>query len=92
MDSIIQSEKECYICHTTQNLNRHHIFFGVKYRDISEREGFVCYLCIRHHHMSNEGVHKNRKLDLELKQITQAKYEETHTRDEWMKLMGRNYL
>lgn len=92
MDSIIQDEKECFICHTTQNLNLHHIFFGNKHHKISDREGFVCYLCTRHHHMSNEGVHKNRELDLQLKQIAQAKYEETHTREQFMSLMGRNYL
>lgn len=92
MESIIQTNKECFVCHTTQNLNLHHIFFGTANREISDENGFVCYLCIYHHHMSKEGVHRNRELDLQIRRITQAKFEETHTRDQFMALIGRNYL
>ena len=89
--SIIQDEKECYVCHTTQNLNVHHIFFGTANRRISDRVGFWCYLCVEHH-TGNTGVHFNKKLNLELRQITQRKYEEMHSREDFMRLTGRNYL
>lgn len=42
--------------------------------------------------MSNEGVHFNRELDLKLKRECQAKFEETHSREEFMKIIGKNYL
>ena len=35
---------------------------------------------------------KGHKLDLFLKQTCQKKYEETHTRDDFIKLIGRNYI
>ena len=42
--------------------------------------------------MSDSGVHFNRALDLALKVECQRKFEETHTREEFMKLIGKNYL
>ena len=93
MKSILQTEKKCYITGSTYNLHRHHIFAGGR-RQISEREGFWVYLIGHIHNQSNEGVHgKNgHELDLKLKQDCQRKYEETHSREEWMHLLGKNYL
>jgi len=70
----------------------HHIFGGTGRRKISEREGFIIPLTNTEHNMSNEGVHFNHELDLWLKRTCQAKYEETHTREEFIRLVGRNYL
>ena len=92
MVSIFQKEKECYVCKTTRGLHLHHIYFGTGNRRISDANGFTVYLCGRHHNLSNSGVHFNVELDLELKQKCQRKYEETHSREEFMKLVGRNYL
>ena len=93
MKSILQSEKKCYITGSTYNLHRHHIFAGGR-RQISEREGLWVYLIGQLHNQSHEGVHgKNgHALDLKLKQDCQRKYEETHSREEWMLLLGKNYL
>jgi hypothetical protein len=93
MKSILQREKKCYITGSTYNLHRHHIFAGGR-RQISEREGFWVYLIGHLHNQSNDGVHgKNgHALDLKLKQDCQRKYEEAHSREEWMLLMGKNYL
>ena len=92
MDSILQRGRECYVCGTSYNLHTHHIFEGSYRRKASENNGFKVYLCARHHNMSNEGVHFNKDLELMLKRDCQRKYEETHTRDEFIKLIGRNYL
>lgn len=89
--SILQGSKECYFTKRRGNLHKHHIFGGAN-RSISEREGFWVYLTPELHNMSNGGVHFNRYLDLKLKRECQAKYEETHTREEFMQLIGRNYL
>lgn len=90
--SIMQKERRCYVCGTTYDLHEHHIFFGIGNRKNSEKHGFKVHLCGRHHNMSNEGVHFNRELDLRLKRECQAKYEETHTREEFMGIIGKNYL
>lgn len=91
--SILQDEKVCYITGQTNNLHEHHIYAGSR-RKISEREGFKVYLAGWLHNQSDEGVHgKNGKeLDLMLKQHCQMKYEETHSREEFMALIGKNYL
>lgn len=92
MKSILQSEKQCYLTGETGLLHKHHIFFGRGLRKISEENGFWIYLLPRLHNMSNDGVHFNRELDLKLKRACQKKYEEKHTREEFMALIGRNYL
>lgn len=91
MKSIIQKEKECYFCHTTTNLHEHHIYFGAN-RKTSEQNGFKVWLCARHHNMSNEGVHFDRAKDIYLKQLCQSIYEQRHTREDFMALIGKNYL
>ena len=90
MKSIIQNEKECLVCGTPYGLHKHHIFFAGN-RQVSERNGFTCYLCWQHH-IGPYGVHYDRELDKAIKRRCQAKYEETHTRAEFMALIGRNYL
>ena len=92
--SILQTEKVCYITGQTNNLHKHHIYFGNPGRQISEREGFWVYLAPWLHNQSNEGVHgKNgHELDLMLKRHCQMAYEKTHSREEFMALIGRNYL
>lgn len=42
--------------------------------------------------MSDAGVHFNRDLDLHLKQEQQREYERTHSREGFMRLIGKNYL
>lgn len=93
-NSILQTEKVCYITGQTNNLHKHHIFFGNPNRKISEREGFWVYLVGRLHNQSNNGVHgkDGHELDIMLKQHCQRKYEETHSREEFIKLIGKSYL
>lgn len=91
MESIIQKEKQCFVCHTTRGLHRHHVYYG-PLRSVSEKNGFTVWLCGRHHNLSNEGVHFDRELDLEIKRLGQHAYEQTHSREEFMNLIGKNYL
>jgi len=66
MKSIIQSEKECFVCKTTSNLHDHHILFGTSNRKNSEKYGLKVWLCMEHH-TGSAGAHQNRALDLYLK-------------------------
>lgn len=90
--SIMQTGRRCYVCGTTYNLHEHHIFFGTANRKQSEKHGFKVCLCGKHHNLSNEGIHFNHDLDMRLKRECQAKFEETHSREEFMKIIGKNYL
>ena len=38
------------------------------------------------------GIHFNKDVDMEVKRECQRRYEENHTREEFMELIGRNYL
>jgi hypothetical protein len=90
MKSIIQNKKECFFC-GNPNCYDHHIYFGSN-RKVSERHGFKVWLCLDHHTAGKHSPHQNRETDLYLKKICQEKFEETGTREDFIKLIGRNYL
>lgn len=90
--SILQSERYCYVCGALRDLHTHHIFYEARNRQNSEKYGFKVYLCGRHHNLSELGVHFDRILDKHLKSMCQREYERTHSREEFMKIIGKNYL
>lgn len=90
--SILQDEKVCYLTGREDNLEKHHIYYGIGYRELSEEYGCWVWLTGEVHNKDNHSVHFNRELDLRLKRECQAKFEETHTRQEFMTIFGRNYL
>jgi hypothetical protein len=92
MRSIVSNEKVCLICGTTLNLHRHHILYGSGKRQLSEKYGCWCYLCAKHHNMSNEGVHFNKVLDNKLKGLAQKRFKEVYPQLEFIKIFGKNYL
>lgn len=95
MNSILQRSDthQCYLCSIEGRfpfkdwLHKHHIFNGPN-RPISEANGFVCKLCPDCH----ERVHVDIKARNILKEICQREYEKTHSREEFMDLIGKNYL
>jgi hypothetical protein len=76
----------------------HHIFPGTALRRISEENGFKVRLCPRHHEGDESGtafsVHhpERNQFAIALQRECQMEYEKTHSREEWMALMGRSYL
>lgn len=90
--SLISNERFCVVCGTNYNLHRHHIY-GASNRKHSEEYGCWCYLCARHHNMSNDGVHFSKTLNLKLKQQCQRAFEyQVGTREDFLKIFGRNFL
>lgn len=88
----------CYLCERLHNDYRlykyreeHHVFGGPN-RSNSEAEGLKVYLCLEHHRTGKEAVHMNAAVRKMLQQDAQRVYELTHTREEFRKLIGRNYL
>lgn len=92
MQSIVSNTRECLICGSTYNIHKHHIFYGTANRKLSEQYGCWCYLCGRHHNMSNSGVHFNKALDTKLKAETQKKFNEVYPELDFRKIFGKNYL
>ena len=92
MKSVLQSEKECFVCQKRQ-VHEHHIFPGTANRKKSEQYGYKVYLCPKHHNMSDEGVHFNKPLDLALKAMAQAHFEKNHgSRTDFIKEFGKSWL
>ena len=97
--SILQEKDgRCYLCmilnndHRIHRITHEHHIYGGPLRDISEAEGFKVHLCVNHHEFAKEAVHENHENLRLLQRICQRKYEETHTRQQFMELIGRNYL
>ena len=88
----------CYLCVHLNNditckrgLHKHHIYDGPN-RKISEENGFTVKLCPYHHEFSPAAVHVNVTYMRYLQEACQREYEKTHTREEFMALIGRNYI
>ena len=87
----------CYLCKERGDysakriLHKHHIFMG-PLRKTSEREGFYVWLCPDCHTLGPHAVHRDYSACRKLQQTAQRRYEIYHTREEFIKLMGRSYL
>ena len=103
--SILQADESyCWLCAMTEGdfshkkTECHHIFPGTALRRISEENGFKVRLCPRHHEGDESGtafsVHhpERNQFAIALQRECQMEYEKTHSREEWMNLMGRSYL
>jgi hypothetical protein len=93
--SLLQGKaKRCYLTDAEGvPLEKHHIYFGSGMRSISDKHGLWVWL-VPEMHRGTYGVHgkEGHKIDLLLKRDCQRKYEEKHSREDWMKLIGRSYL
>ena len=88
----------CYICMDLNGierkyatLHRHHIFGGPN-RWKSEEDGLFVWLCLEHHELGKEAVHKNAYVMRRMHEQGQKAYEKIHSRREFMDRYGRNYL
>lgn len=88
--SILQKSKYCFICGKQEGLELHHIYFG-PLRKISDANGFTVYLCSEHHR-GDKGPHMDHKTDRILKRMCQRRYEKDHSREEFIALIGRNFI
>lgn len=97
MKSIIQQSKECYLCGRngmSDPLDCHHVFNG-PYRDRSEKYGLKVYLCHDHCHIFGKySAHRCRATADMLKAEGQRVFMEYYgrTKEEFMKIFGRNYI
>ena len=96
MNSIIERKKECFIfrtnydVQTTNELHEHHIF---EENAKSEKYGLKIWLCHRHP-ISNPrySIRYQKQLDLELKQLAQKTFEESHSHEKFIEHFIKSYL
>lgn len=84
--------KKCAMCGRSQKdgvtLTTHHVFHGRKYKKLSDKYGFVITLCWECH----KRLHSSRVVDRMVQQTMQHEYEKTHSREEFVALMGRSWI
>lgn len=99
--SIMHSKEEgtCYLCMKLHQdydrrtgLEEHHVMFGNKYKDLSEKYGLKVYLCREHHRTSREAVHNNAEIRRMLQKEAQEAFEKIYSHEKWMEVFGRNFL
>lgn len=92
MKSIIQKNYDrCFECGCTYGLEEHHIF-GASNRKWSEKYGLKVRLCHYCHNEPPMGVHHNKAQMDKYHRLAQEAFERTHSREEFMRIFGRNYL
>ena len=86
--SIMQTGKYCYNCGIETGLHLHHIYYGTGKRKISDKTvlpvgcaGVATMLCMM-------AVNVGTLLKVECQMV----FELEHSREEFMKIIGRNYL
>ncbi len=91
--SMMVSDKRCFFCHNTGNLEKHHCMHGTANRKKAEKYDLTVWLCNYHHTGGMQAVHRCRKTDMMLEAYAQRYFEENiGDRELWMKEFGRNYL
>lgn len=89
--SIMSDERRCYVTGAEIGLDVHHVIHG-PLRSMADKNGLWCYLRHDIHMKLHDHARGFEDLDSLLKRECQTKFEEQHTRDEWMLLVHRNYL
>lgn len=89
--SVLQDKKECYITHHTHNLQVHHCLNGRAQRKKCDEDGLWVYLTAEIHNYIHNTL-EGRDVLIYLKQVAQRKYEETHSREEFIKRYGKSYI
>ena len=100
-ESIICNIRECYICGSQYNVEKHHCIKGTANRRLAEYDGLWVYLCRRHH----EKLHSKdgHEMDMAFKRLAEwnwmairgyitdnAQTEEGTTA--WIERYGKNFL
>lgn len=96
-ESIVQQEKACWLCgnENPYELERHEVFFGNPYRQLSIEYMLTVLLCGDSCHRNGaHAVHRHRGNDLQLKREAQqaAMHYYGWNTTEFVETFGRNYL
>ena len=83
-DKNLIKKGKCEYCHRYSDRLDPHEVYGGSNRKRSIKNKFVALLC--------RNCHDNEKVIEELKKKYQKEYEQTHTREEFIKLIGKSYL
>lgn len=89
--SIMQTDKQCYLCGRETCLERHHVLAGTANRKLSEKYGLWVWLC-HDDHVGVEGAQYDKQKNWNLKRDAQIAFENVYDHDLWFKTFKRNYV
>lgn len=94
--SIVQDDtSKCFLCGkngASDPLEVHHIFGGPN-RRLADEDGLIVHICgFRCHREGRSAAHKSFATAEYLRTVGQEAYERTHTREEFFRRYGRNYI
>ena len=81
-------KKECEICGRYEYLDEHHLIEGHGLRKLSDKYGLVINIC----RICHKNIHSKKELQEWSKRTGQKLFERKHTREEFIKIFGKDYL
>lgn len=91
-ESIIQSEKRCFVSGAENCLHSHHVFKASR-RKLSEKYGLKVWLRADIHQKMHDHTPPYETLENDLKAIAQQAFEDNGgTREDFMRIFGASYL
>ena len=90
MESIIQSDKACYLCGCEVGLELHHVWHGTGNRRCADTDGLTVWLCQQCH----RNLHDKGEKDRYLMEIGERAYLNRYNKsiDDFIKRYGKNVI
>lgn len=80
---------ECAVC-ACPYVQYHHVMYGSANMKLADHYGLIIPLC-QEHHTGQNGVHFNKQMDFNLKQLAQQKFDKEYAPLSFFEVFGRNY-
>ena len=82
----------CEVCKMAPAVTTHEVYYGTANRKISIKNGFQVKICPRCHDAAHYKIDLVTDVNKVLRKQFQREYEKNHSRQEFIKLIGQNYL
>ena len=86
---VVKDMNNCIFCGRPRE-HVHHAFGG-RNRSASTKYHLLIPLCAEHHDMSNNSVHLNHDMDIQVKAMAQLAFENKYGHKKFMEVIGKNY-
>jgi hypothetical protein len=82
----------CEVCGMSPAVTTHEVYYGTANRKVSIKNGFQVKICARCHDAAHYKIDIGIDVNRKLRERFQREYEKNHTRQEFIELIGHNYL
>jgi len=82
----------CEVCEMSPAVTTHEVYYGTANRKVSIKHKFQVKICARCHDAAHYKISVGHDMNMELRKQFQREYEKNHTKEEFIKLIGQDYL